>query len=132
MEFGKNGKFSNRTLLLCHIQVCSLALNDQVTSRRETWQCNFSACSSIGCGTLGSPITTGLFARKIPAFSKPILRELNLENLYDQYQILVITARSLSTILVASKRPPSPTSKITTSSFACLNKCKADKVLNSK
>ena len=68
----QNGRFSNRTLLLCHIQVCSLALNDQLTSRRETWQCNFSACSNIGRGTFGSPITTDLFARKIPAFSKLI------------------------------------------------------------
>lgn len=46
--------------------------------------------------------------------------------------MLVTTATSASTILVASRRPPRPTSRITTSSCACLNSHSADRVPYSK
>ena len=84
------------------------------------------------CGQSGSPITTGILGLKMPAFSRPITSRLSPRKATWSISIEVMTAKFGSTILVASKRPPRPTSRITTSNLACLNSANAESVLNSK
>ena len=83
-------------------------------------------------GGSGSPMTTGAPRRTIPAFSLAMLARSVPSQDWWSRSIRVITATVGSTILTASRRPPSPTSSTSTSTTRSRNTTRAASVANSK
>jgi hypothetical protein len=84
------------------------------------------------CGGIGSLTMAGLPARRMPAFSKPMLSRSGPRYSMWSRSMLVMTAQSASMMLTASSRPPRPTSRIATSGFSSIMQCRMPSVVNSK
>ena len=83
-------------------------------------------------GGIGSLTMAGLPGRMMPAFSRPIdSRSVPRYSLWSM-SMLVMTAQSPSKALTASRRPPSPTSRMTRSSGAAASRRAIASSVNSK
>mmetsp|Transcript_228 Transcript_228/g.576 ORF Transcript_228/g.576 Transcript_228/m.576 type:complete len:262 (+) Transcript_228:1166-1951(+) len=91
---------------------------------------SFRTCMAQSCC---GPVTAGAPGFMIPAFSNAIFGSVSPRiSMWSKPRAVMPQAAGWSTMLVASMRPPMPTSSTATSTFCCTKTRSASSVMNSK